>query len=88
MIESFPYIYKGKSKDAIKQFIKSETGIEISNLLNKYIANPTLVHTANKQTLLLLAEEFEPIYQKYIGILDKPTPQSAPEIIWITGNVR
>lgn len=53
MIESFPYIYKGKSKDAIKQFIKSETGIEISNLLNKYIANPTLVHTANKQTLLL-----------------------------------
>ena len=38
MIESFPYIYKGKSKDAIKQFIKSGTGIEISNLLNKYIA--------------------------------------------------
>lgn len=72
MTESFPYIYKGKSKDAIKQFIKSETGIEISNLLNKYIANPTLVHTANKQTLLLLIEEFEPIYQKYIGILDGP----------------
>ena len=61
-----------KSKNAIKQFIKYETGIEISNLLNKYIDNPTLVHTANKQTLLLLAKEFEPIYQKYIGILDGP----------------
>ena len=61
-----------KSKSAIKQFIKSDTVIEISNLLNKYIDNPTLVHTANKQTLLLLAEEFEPIYQKYIGILYGP----------------
>lgn len=61
-----------KSKDSIKQFIKSETGIKISNLLNKYIANPTLVHTANKQTLLLLAEEFEPIYQKYRWTLDGP----------------
>ena len=45
MIESFPYIYKGKSKDAIKQFIKSETGIEISNLLNKYIAKQSWKHT-------------------------------------------
>lgn len=61
-----------KSKNAIKQFIKYETGIEISNLLNKYIDNPTLVHTANKQTLLRLAEEFQPIYKKYIGILDGP----------------
>lgn len=61
-----------KSKNAIKQFIKYETGIEISNLLNKYIDNPTLVHTSNNQTLLRLAEEFEPIYQKYIGILDGP----------------
>ena len=40
MIESFPYIYKGKSKDAIKQFIKSETGIEISNLLINILLTP------------------------------------------------
>ena len=60
------------SKNAIKQFIKYETGIEISNLLNKYIDNPTLVHTANKQTLLRLAEEFQPIYQNYRGTLDGP----------------
>ena len=61
-----------KQKNSTKQFIKSETGIEISKLLNKYINNPSLVHTANKQTLGLLIEELEPIYQKYRCVLDGP----------------
>ncbi len=59
-----------KQKNSTKQFIKSETGIEISKLLNKYINNPSLVHTANRQTLQLLVEELEPIYQKYRCVLD------------------
>ncbi|MGN0537188.1 MAG: hypothetical protein ACI4M3_04360 [Acutalibacteraceae bacterium] len=59
-----------KTKNSLKEFIKTETDIEISKLLQKYITNSSLVNTANKQTLKCLVEEFEPIYQHYKLTID------------------
>ena len=59
-----------KEKSPIKYFIQKEFGIEISPLLQKYLLNPTLVNTANKETLKKIIEEFKPVYQKYRYILD------------------
>lgn len=61
-----------KKKDIIRTFIRNETGIEISDLLQKYINNSSLMYTANKETLKRLAEEFAPIYQHYNCMLDGP----------------
>lgn len=62
-----------KKRDiSLVRFIKENCNIELSDMLEAYIREPTRLHIANKNTLLRLVVEYRPIYQKYKHILDGP----------------
>ena len=54
----------------IYEFIKKETGIEISLLLRNRIISPTKLNTDNNEVIARLAVEFLPIYKHFQFSLD------------------
>ncbi len=70
-----------KKRDNItRNFIKKELGIDISDLLENRIQNPSKVETDNYDVVKELAIEFLPIYNRYRYTLDGPF--ELHKIIW------
>ncbi len=59
-------------QQVIKNYIKEETGIEVSKKLLAFIMNPQKLVGLNNNALKEIVIEYAPIYQRFKFMLDGP----------------
>lgn len=57
---------------AVKNYIKEETGIDVSKKLLAFIMNPHKLESLNNIALKEIVIEYAPIYQRFRFMLDGP----------------